>query len=259
MLAHSDNHGQGDKIQAISERIHMKTELEKDPSTIGKMFDKISPTYDLLNHMLSMFIDVGWRKQALRELTIQKGEIVLDIASGTGDMAIHARSLYDCQIVGIDISSNMLGTAVEKWGKRFNNHEFSAFVGDALSMPFKDRSFDKAMVAFGIRNMFDIPTFLDEIHRTLKPGGKLAILEFSVPEYPVIRQLYLAYLTKVLPFIGGLQSGDSDAYQYLAESIRRFPSPGSMEKMFEGHGFQLSSSIVQTMCISHLYVLQKQG
>jgi demethylmenaquinone methyltransferase/2-methoxy-6-polyprenyl-1,4-benzoquinol methylase len=236
----------------------MAIELEKDSRTIGKMFDDISPTYDLLNHMLSMSIDVGWRKQALEGLAIKDGDRVLDIASGTGDMAMLARSLHDCSIIGIDISSHMLGVAVEKWGNRFDDKRPSAIVGDALSMPFKNGTFDRAMVAFGIRNMFDIPSFLGEIHRTLKTGGTLAIIEFSVPEYPVIRQMYLAYLTKALPFIGGLQSGNRDAYRYLCESIRRFPSPGSMEKMFEECGFHVDSSIVQTMGISHMYILRKR-
>lgn len=232
-----------------------KDELEKDPKTIRRLFDDISPTYDVLNHTLSMSIDVGWRKRTLKELDLKDEETVLDIASGTGDMALLANSTNGCRVVGVDLSGNMLKVATEKCSKR--GDFYTAIEGDALHMPFEDGSFKKAMVAFGIRNMPDMAAFLTEARRVLMPEGKLAILEFSVPEYPVVRQLYLMYLTRVLPFIGGLQSGNRGAYQYLSDSINRFPSPASMEALYQEQGFIVETSVPLTLGISHLYVLRR--
>ncbi len=231
--------------------------IDKAPKRIGKLFDDITPTYDLLNHILSMSVDVRWRTLALDELAIRKGDTVLDIATGTGDLAILARSTIGCPVVGIDLSRNMLMAASRKWGTAFDGETISAIQGDALNMPFADGTFDRAMVGFGIRNMTDIGAFLEETHRILRPRGKLALLEFSMPKYPMIKQIYLAYLTKILPFIGGLQSGNRAAYGYLGESIRRFPSPESIEALFEEHRFRVVRSIPLTFGICHLYVIDK--
>ncbi|OPY34480.1 MAG: ubiquinone/menaquinone biosynthesis methyltransferase [Methanomassiliicoccales archaeon PtaU1.Bin124] len=235
----------------------ISNELDKDPKTVSKMFDDISPTYDVLNHILSMSVDVGWRNQALDELSPGQGEVILDIATGTGDMALLAHKRTGCEVVGVDISRKMIEVAVNKWSERYPGDGYSAIEGDALHLPFPDGTFGSAMVAFGIRNMVEMGSFLDEVRRVLKKDGRLAILEFSVPSYPVVKQIYLAYLTKMLPFIGGLQSGNRTAYDYLSHSIRKFPSPSSMEQLFEEHGFIVKRSIPQTMGISHLYVLGK--
>ncbi|MBI0582930.1 MAG: bifunctional demethylmenaquinone methyltransferase/2-methoxy-6-polyprenyl-1,4-benzoquinol methylase UbiE [Methanomassiliicoccus sp.] len=233
------------------------TEMDKSPKRIGELFDDISPNYDLLNHLLSMSVDVGWRELALKELEIRKGDVILDVATGTGDMALKTRSSVDCTIVGIDLSRNMLKTAMQKWDARFPGGTFMALQGNALQMPFADDSFDRSMVAFGIRNMIDIGGFLDEAHRVLRPHGHMAILEFSVPPYPLVRQLYLLYLTRVLPFIGGLRSGNRGAYQYLSESIRRFPSPGSIEELLVQHHFRTVRSLPLTLGVCHLYIIEK--
>ena len=231
----------------------MKAELEKAPRTIGRMFDDIAPSYDLLNHLLSMSIDVGWRKRALKGLELSTGDRVLDIASGTGDMALLAHDTYGVSVIGLDLSANMLRGAVHKCEGEF----YSAIQGDALHMPFPDDAFDKAMVSFGIRNMSDIPSFLREVHRVLRPNGTLAILEFSLPAYPLVRQTYLAYLTKVLPFVGGLQSGNRSAYRYLSDSILRFPSPSSLREIFEGAGFTVAECHPFTLGVAHLHLLRK--
>ena len=231
--------------------------MDKSAGRIGRMFDDISPTYDLLNHMLSMSIDVKWRERMIAELDPRVKEVVLDIATGTGDMAVLARARTGCSVVGVDLSRNMLQVAVDKWGKRFEGQTYPAIQGDALHLPLRDGSFDKAMVSFGIRNMTDIGGFLDEMRRVLRTEGKLAILEFSVPRYPLVRQAYLAYLTRILPFIGGLQSGNRAAYQYLSASIQRFPSPESMESLFNERGFTVERSLPQTLGICHLYVIRK--
>lgn len=232
----------------------MEASLEKEPRAIGRMFDDIAPSYDLLNHMLSMSVDVGWRRKALKGLDLRTSDVVLDIASGTGDMALMAHSAYGASVVGLDLSHNMLREAVGKCPGTY-----SAIQGDALRMPFPDASFDKAMVSFGIRNMIDIPAFLAEAHRVLRKDGSLAILEFSLPTYPLVRQVYLAYLTRILPFIGGLQSGNRSAYQYLSDSIRRFPSPASLIKMFEKAGFRAEQVLPLTLGVAHIYVLRKQS
>ena len=137
-------------------------ELDKDPKVVSKMFDDISPTYDVLNHILSMSIDVGWREQALDELDISEGEVILDIATGTGDMALLAHKRKGCSVVGVDISRNMIEVAVDKWDSRYGDNGYDAIEGDALHLPFMDGTFHLAMVAFGIRNMVDIGSFLDE-------------------------------------------------------------------------------------------------
>jgi len=226
-------------------------ELEKAPRAIGRMFDAIAPGYDLLNRILSMAIDVRWRRRALLPLSLRKEDRVLDIASGTGDMALLAHAASGCAVVGLDLSGNMLREAVRKCDR-----SYSAVQGDALRMPFPDAAFGKAMTAFGIRNMADIPAFLREARRVLRPNGTLAILEFSLPPYPLVRQAYLLYLTKVLPFIGGLRSGNRAAYQYLSDSIQRFPSPRSMLALFTEAGLEVTEVEPLTLGIAHLYVLR---
>jgi len=229
--------------------------MDKSTRRIGRLFDDITPTYDLLNRFLSLSIDVGWRQRALDELRIENDDRVLDVATGTGDLALLARSRH-ASVVGVDLSRGMLTEAVRKWGRAFPDR-FPSVQGDALHLPFADASFDHAMVAFGIRNMPDMGAFVDEAHRVLRDGGRLAVLEFSLPPYPVVRQAYLLYLSRVLPFIGGLQSGDRAAYRYLSDSIRAFPSPASLEHLFREHRFTVLRSIALTLGICHLYVLEK--
>ena len=229
-------------------------ELEKAPRAIGRMFDAIAPSYDLLNHMLSMAIDVRWRKRAIRSLSLRKEDMVLDIASGTGDMALLAHAASGCAVLGLDLSGNMLREAVRKCGPTY-----MAVQGDALRMPFPDAAFGKAMTAFGIRNMADIPAFLREVRRVLRPHGTLVVLEFSLPPYPLVRQAYLLYLTRVLPFVGGLRSGNRAAYQYLSDSIQRFPSPRSMLALFTEAGLEVAEMASLTLGIAHLYVLRSPG
>ena len=234
-------------------------ELDKNPQRIEGLFDDITPTYDRLNHLMSMSIDRIWRSQALDQLDLKDGEMVLDIATGTGDMAIQALSRADCSMVGIDLSRNMLKIAVEKWGRKGPGTTFPAVQGDALSMPFKTGSFDKAIVAFGIRNVQDVGAFLAEVNRVMKKGGRFAVLELSVPICRITKPLYLTYLTQILPLIGSMQSGDLAAYRYLSDSILSFPIPEELEKIMVSKGFKLVRSISQTQGICHLYVLEKEG
>lgn len=235
-----------------------KTDLDKDQRRIGRLFDDISPTYDQLNHMLSMRADVGWRKRTLEELALRDDDIVLDIATGTGDLAIAAHRAYGCTVIGLDLSRGMMSEALAKWESAFG-WRYQAVQGDALRMPFIDGSIDRAMVAFGIRNMPNIGTFLDETRRVLKDKGRLAVLELSVPQNTIFRPVYLFYLTRVLPAIGGWRSGKKDAYRYLSDSVQNLPPPHALEAMYEMHGFRVLRSIPLTMGICHLYVLEKGG
>jgi demethylmenaquinone methyltransferase/2-methoxy-6-polyprenyl-1,4-benzoquinol methylase len=232
-------------------------ELDKGQRRIGRMFDDISPTYDQLNHLLSMSVDVGWRRRALEELELREGDTVLDVATGTGDLAIAARSAYGCTVIGLDLSRGMMSEAMDKWERAFGDR-YQVVQGDALAMPFIDGGADRAMVAFGIRNMPDIGAFLDEAWRVLGKGGRLAVLELSVPQNRLFRPVYLFYLGRVLPAIGGWRSGKKEAYRYLSESIQNLPAPRALEALYKEHGFRVLRSIPLSMGICHLYILVKE-
>jgi demethylmenaquinone methyltransferase/2-methoxy-6-polyprenyl-1,4-benzoquinol methylase len=231
--------------------------MDKRPSIIGTMFDKIAPTYDLLNMILSSSLDKTWRRAAINLLDIHAGDTVLDIATGTGDLAIAAAHCGG-KVVGIDLSRQMLLRALGKAEQQDILARYSVVQGDALSMPFRDETFNSAMVAFGIRNMNNLDAFLAEIHRVLSIRGRFSVLEFSMPESSLFRWIYGAYLTYVVPIIGGLISGDYDAYRYLRDSVTGFPVPEVLEDMMKGQGFRVVRSRSIFGGISHLYLIEKQ-
>ncbi len=232
--------------------------MDKRPSIIGRMFDRIAPTYDLLNTILSFSLDKAWRRAAVNLLEIRAGNTVLDIATGTGDLATPA-ARRGGNVIGIDLSRHMLLRALGKAEEQGLRTRYSVVQGDALSMPFRDETFNSAMVAFGIRNMNDLDAFLAEIHRVLSRRGRFSVLEFSMPEGLLFRWIYGAYLTYVVPIIGGLISGDYDAYRYLRDSVAGFPVPGALEGMMKGQGFRVVRSRSIFWGISHLYLIEKQG
>lgn len=231
--------------------------MDKRPSLIGKMFDRIAPTYDRLNAILSFSLHKAWKKEAIRTLEIRRDNLVLDIASGTGDMALMAMRRGG-KVIGIDLSCPMLLHAVVKARKQGFGTAYSAVQGDALTMPFRDETFKTAMVAFGMRNVQSMEMLLNEIHRVLTPLGRLSILEFSVPERLPFKWLYLVYLTHVMPCIGSLLSGDYEAYRYLRDSVRGFPSPEIVEGIMKGRAFRIIQSIKLSGGICHLYLVEKQ-
>lgn len=231
--------------------------MDKRPSLIGRMFDRIAPTYDRLNAILSFSLHKAWKKAAIRTLEIRRDNLVLDIASGTGDMALMAMRRGG-KVIGIDLSGPMLLHAVVKARKQGFGTEYTAVQGDALTMPFRDESFKTAMLAFGMRNVQSMEMLLNEIHRVLTPLGRLSILEFSVPERLPFRWLYLVYLTHVMPCIGSLISGDYEAYRYLRDSVRGFPSPEIVEGIMKGRAFRIIQSIKLSGGICHLYLVEKQ-
>jgi len=232
--------------------------MDKRPSIIGRMFDRIAPTYDLVNRILSFSLDKAWRRAAVDLLEIRAGEAVLDIATGTGDLAIPA-ARRGGNVIGLDLSRQMLLRALGKAEEQGHRIRYSVVQGDALFMPFRNETFNSAMVAFGIRNMDNLNAFLAEIHRVLSVQGRFSVLEFSVPESSLFRWIYGAYLTHVVPIIGGLISGDYDAYRYLRDSVTGFPIPEALEDMMKGQGFRVVRSRPIFWGISHLYLIEKQG
>jgi len=232
--------------------------MDKRPSIIRRMFDRIAPTYDLVNSILSFSLDKLWRKAAVNILEIRAGDAVLDIATGTGDLAIPA-ARRGGNIIGIDLSRQMLLRALGKAEEQGLRMRYSVVQGDAISMPFRNETFNSAMVAFGIRNMDNLDAFLAEIHRVLSVHGRFSVLEFSLPEMSFFRRIYGAYLTYVVPQVGGLISGDYDTYRYLRDSIAGFPVPDVLEDMMKRHGFRIVRSNSIFWGISHLYLIEKQG
>jgi len=190
-------------------------------------------------------------------LEIRAGDTVLDIATGTGDLALLAVE-HGGRVVGIDLSRQMLLRAASKVRVHHLGTQYTVVQGDALSMPFSDETISSAMVAFGIRNIENLEVFLDEVHRILNPHGRFSILEFSIPESLPFRLLYKVYLTYVLPVIGGLISGDYEAYRYLRDSVMRFPSPKALERIMGDRNFRVVQSRPLLGGISHLYLVAKQ-
>ena len=229
--------------------------IDKSPAIIASMFDRIASTYDLLNFTLSFSMDERWRKTVISVLNIKNGDKVLDIATGTGDMAIRALRTVGCTVTGMDISRRMLDIAAQK--NKWSRGRFLITEGDALAMPFSDETFDHAMTAFGIRNMSGLPTFLNEVFRVLKDGGKMAVLELSVPSHLPWKWLYFAYFKTILPLIGGFVSGDFKAYRYLRDSVMGFPPPGELECLMKESGFEVLQSSPLFLEIAHIYLLKK--
>ena len=231
--------------------------MDKRPKTIKEMFDQIAPRYDLLNHILSLSVDTLWRRKAIRRLGIKRGDSILDIATGTGDLLMLAlKRKRDCRVVGIDLSSEMLRIVSQKKDRKSHRRRYSLVAGDACSMPFRGYAFDHAMVAFGIRNMSEVEYLFKEVRRILKDGGRFAILEFSIPEVHFIRKIYLFYLKKIVPLIGRLLSGRTGPYDYLRNSIMTFYKPEEIKEMLRGNSFEIVESLPLWFGICHLYIAE---
>jgi demethylmenaquinone methyltransferase/2-methoxy-6-polyprenyl-1,4-benzoquinol methylase len=233
--------------------------LDKSPKTIKGMFDRIAPTYDMLNHLLSLFMDIKWKRKTLDRLKIKQRDSILDVATGTGDLAMLAlRGNRGCRVVGLDLSGEMLRLAVKKKVRKGYDRRYFPVEGDACSMPFKEGAFDHTMVAFGIRNMSDVEGFFREIGRVLKKGGRLAILELSVPEIRFVRKIYFMHLKKLIPLIGGGISGKTSTYNYLRDSVISFHTPGELERMLRAHDLKIIESLPLWFGLCHLYVAESE-
>ena len=191
---------------------------------VEKMFDKIAFRYDFLNRFLSAGIDKGWRKKAVKQLVSLQPKHILDVATGTGDFAITSYNLLNPEkITGIDISEGMLEVGRKKLQKLNLEDKVELVNGDSEAIFYGDDSFDAVTVAFGVRNFQDLEQGLREIYRVLKPGGKLVVLECTKPSLPIVRNLYNIYMKYVTPNVGKLISKNNDAYQYLNNSVQKFP------------------------------------
>lgn len=227
-------------------------------SQVSKMFDNIAPWYDFLNHFLSLGIDISWRKKAIRALQPLKPQIILDVATGTGDLAIEAnKQLAPKQIIGIDISNEMLEVGRNKLAKRNLSSIIELKTGDSEKILFPDNTFDAVTVAFGVRNFENLEIGLAEMYRVLRPGGMAAILEFSRPTAFPFKQLYNFYFKNFLPVIGRITSKDPKAYSYLYESVQAFPDGGNFVKLLEKNGYRSCNFKPLTLGICTLYTAQK--
>lgn len=210
----------------------------KHSRAVREMFGGIAKRYDLLNHVLSVNIDKRWRRLVRRKLSdilARPGALVLDVACGTGDLSNELQHDSAAKVIGTDFCRPMLDIAAQKNEK---NHTAIPYVeGDAMALPFASETFDAVTIAFGLRNLSNFADGLKELRRVLKPGGRLAVLEFSAPVVPGFRQAFQFYFSHVLPRIGGAVSGSRGAYEYLPNSVSKFPDQKRLVKMMEETGF----------------------
>lgn len=225
---------------------------------IEKLFDKIAPDYDKLNHILSLNIDKGWRSKAVREIIDKDTPLnILDVACGTGDFTIEIakKAAAGSKMTGIDLSEGMMSIGREKLAAA--GIEATLEQGDCEALKYAEGTFDRISVGFGVRNFENLPTGLKEMHRVLKPGGKLVILELSVPSNAFIRWCYKLYFLKILPVIGGLISGERGAYEYLPASVLHFPAPDKFQAMLREAGFADVKHKALTLGICRMYICKK--
>lgn len=224
---------------------------------VSEMFNNIAPKYDFLNHLLSMGIDKIWRRKVINLIKPLKPKIILDVATGTGDLALALTKVKPEKIIGIDISSGMLEKAKIKTADKHLSDIIEYIEGDAENLPFEDNYFDVITVAFGVRNFETLNKGLKELNRVLKPNGKLFILEFSKPQNPLMRKLYFFYFYNVLPTIGKIVSKDSRAYTYLPESVSVFPDGNIFLGILNENGFKNLICKPLTFGISSIYSASK--
>jgi demethylmenaquinone methyltransferase/2-methoxy-6-polyprenyl-1,4-benzoquinol methylase len=210
----------------------------KQAQRVREMFAAIATRYDLLNHLLSGNVDRRWRRLVVRRVAadLPAGNArILDVACGTGDLSLALSAGTNAEVVGLDFCRPMLDIAADKSSK--SGLAIPFVEGDALWLPFRDRSFDGVSIAFGLRNLASVEDGLSELLRILRPGGTVAVLEFSKPQTAILRPFFRFYFTKVLPLLGGLISGSKSAYEYLPESVSRFPDQTSLAAMMKEIGF----------------------
>ena len=225
---------------------------------VKKMFDNIAKDYDKLNHILSLNIDKNWRKKAVREMADEPRPMsVLDVACGPGDFTIEIANKVEkgSKVVGVDISDGMIAVGLEKLAKL--GIDATLEVADCEALPYDDNTFDRISVGFGVRNFEHLELGLSEMYRVLTPGGKLVILELSVPSNAFIRWCYKLYFLKILPFIGGLVSGDRSAYEYLPASVLRFPAPDKFMSIMKSAGFDVVEHRALTLGVCRMYIGKK--
>ena len=225
---------------------------------VAQMFDTISGNYDNLNRVISFGIDVKWRKKVLKMVGKSNPKTILDIATGTGDLAILMAQTKAEKIIGLDISAGMLEVGVQKIAAKNLNKTIEMVLGDSESMPFEDNYFDAITVAFGVRNFENLEKGLAEILRVLKPNGIFVILETSVPDNTPYKQGYQLYTKYILPLIGKLFSKDNVAYGYLSESAAAFPYGEKLNNILRKIGFIDVVAMPQTFGVATIYSASKK-
>jgi demethylmenaquinone methyltransferase/2-methoxy-6-polyprenyl-1,4-benzoquinol methylase len=231
--------------------------VDKTPARIAGMFDAIAPRYDLLNHVLSAGLDARWRTRAIAELRLPPGARVLDLCTGTGDLAVAAlRAQPGASVVGIDFAGEMLRLASRKMTSQ-GLSSVRLVRGDATRIPLADATCDAATIGFGIRNVVDSRAALAELSRVLKPGGRLAILEFGQPRLPGIRTMYSWYFRYLLPLVGKLVSKHQSAYSYLPASVGTFPPAKEFAATIAATGFSQVRAVPLTFGIVYLYIAER--
>lgn len=235
-----------------------KDSSDSKKEQVADMFDSISGKYDFLNRLLSGGVDIYWRKKALSMIKDRTNNLVLDIATGTGDLAIEANKILQVdKIIGVDISEGMLSVGKEKIKKLGLTDKIELQMGDSEKLLFNDNTFDTVIVSFGVRNFENLLKGLTDMCRVLKPGGTCLVVEFSKPASFPFKQFYWFYSTKILPIIGKLVSKDSSAYSYLPESVKAFPDGKAFLDVFEQAGFKETSVKTLTFGICSIYLGKK--
>jgi demethylmenaquinone methyltransferase/2-methoxy-6-polyprenyl-1,4-benzoquinol methylase len=220
---------------------------------VQRIFSEIAPRYDLLNHVLSLNIDRAWRRRAVDRLDWERAPrgTFLDACAGTYDLSLEltSRGGFQGRVVAADFAQPMLVTGASK----LEGAPVSPVCGDSLRLPFPDATFDGATVGFGVRNLSDLRRGLLELHRVLRPGARLVVLEFTTPPNPLVRAGYLFYFHRVLPLVGRIVSGHPWAYTYLPESVKVFPGPEAFEALFREAGFQQAGHQLLTLGIAAIH------
>lgn len=223
---------------------------------VERMFDSISPKYDLLNRLCSLGTDQGWRRKVIRGVGKEPVEHLLDVATGTADLAIMGAKTAK-YVTGADISDGMLSVGHAKVEKAGLADRITLVQADAADLPFPDATFDAITVAFGVRNFEDLPRGIAGMARVLRPGGRLFVLEFSRPQRTPFKQLFRFYFHRVMPIIGRIVSKDSAAYSYLPESVDAFPQGKAFEDILRQQGLSEVRSTLLTFGVATLYTARK--
>lgn len=241
------------------EKLTQSNELSERKKESYKIFDEIAGTYDLLNHSLSMGIDILWRKKMITHLPKKESINALDLATGTGDVPLTLiKDKRVKKITGLDLSKGMIEIGKEKVKKKNLENKIFMMIGDGCNIPCADSTFDLTTISFGIRNFPDPQKSLHEIQRVLRPGGRVMIMEFSIPKNFFFRHVYFFYFRHLLPFVGNIVSKHKDAYTYLNESVEDFPYGEAFLQLMRNADFKNLKAIPLTFGIATLYIGDKE-
>lgn len=231
---------------------------ERRAERVRDLFAEVAPRYDLINDLQSLGLHRLWKRRLIRLAAIQPGDKALDLCCGTGDVALALRA-RGAEVVGVDFSGPMLDVARDRAARDRDSREIQFEQGDALALRFPDRSFDVVTISYGLRNLSDIPRGLEEMHRVLRPGGRLLILDFGKPEWPPLRWLYFQYLAHLVPVFGRLFFGDADTHGYILDSLRDYPAQRGVDALLKRVGFGATQTFNLLGGIMGLHVARKSS